>query len=155
MSDPPRSTAGVQRGGQSNDSTTRVATLELTEAHYILDPLVQAACACAKLGRKERPDGIIMSVQVSVSPKTRQLYSHFVFQWDRSLSECRWLKHVLRSPEISASGMAGSRGSNAIIRSQSQFLHFSFLPSSEKAVIPGWAHVDLIGVTCPFLIQPQ
>ena len=55
MSDPPKSTAGVQRGGQSNDSTTRVATLELTGAHYILDPFVQAACACAKLGEERAP----------------------------------------------------------------------------------------------------
>ena len=106
-------------------------------------------------GRQEHPDGLIMSVQVSVSPKTRELYSRFVSLLDRSLSEYRWLMHVLRSPEISASGMAGSRDSKAIIRPQSHFLYVSFLPSSEKAVIPRWAHVDLIGVSCPFLIQLQ
>ena len=61
--------------------------------------------------------------------------------------------HLLRSPGISASGMAESRGSNDIITTQSHFLHFSFLSSSEKALISGWALIDLIAVTAHFQIN--
>lgn len=73
----------------------------------------------------------------------------------KNLSECKWLMHLLRSPGISASGMAESSGSNDIIRTQSHFLHFSFLSSSEKALMSGWALIDLIGITCPFPNKPQ
>lgn len=55
MSDPPKSTTGVQRGGRSNDSITQAAKLELKGAHYVLDPLAQAAYARAKLGEERAP----------------------------------------------------------------------------------------------------